>query len=125
MSDPKLKEAMAEIMGVLKKHDIAGQVTLVSPTHSEFRIDIAPTWSCARMEPSGDGFAVRFKATKEGIPDDEARKKIASETAHMLLQIRDLCAQYYMSFDDLVKQLEEFMEIEHKPYSDYEPHREQ
>ena len=46
----KLKEAMAEINGVLIKHDIAGVVVLHEPGFSEFRVRVDPSWSVARFE---------------------------------------------------------------------------
>lgn len=125
MADPKLKEAMSEIMAVLNKHDIAGQISLVSKTHSEFRCKLDPSWSCARMEMARQGFAVRFKATKESIPDKTLRDEFVSLTMHMILQIRDLAAQNFKAFDELVGQLSKYMEIDHKPYQGYEPHLEQ
>lgn len=125
MSDPKLKEAMAEIFGVLKKHDIGGQVTLVSPSHSEFRCFIEPSWSVAFFEEVPSGVAVRFRAKKSEIPDKNERHERVEWTTHMLCQIRDLNAQNFMAFDSLIAELGKHFEIKHKPYSDYEPHKDQ
>jgi hypothetical protein len=123
--DPKLKEAMAEIKNVLNKHDLAGQVTLVSKTHSEFYWKIDPTWSCAKPEPAESGkVAIRFRATKKDIPDKEERRKLAELTLHLLCQIRDLNAQNFMVFDELLNQLGKVIDFEHKPYSGFEPHEE-
>lgn len=125
MSDPKLKEAMAEIFGVLNKHDIGGQVTLVSQTHAEFRIKVDPKWSCAKEEYNSKGVGIRFRVQKADIPDKEERRLRAEQTLHLLCQIRDLNAQNFLGFDSLVKQLEGVIDFEHKPYSNYEPHNEQ
>jgi hypothetical protein len=125
MADPVLKEAMAEIMGILKKHDIAGQVTLVSPTHTEFRYRIDPKWACTTVEAQGDGYmAVRFRAKKSEIPDMKERHKIVERTMHMLLSIRDLSGKNFLMFDGLEKQLKPHIDFDHKPFSDFEPHRE-
>lgn len=123
MADPKLKEAMAEIMGVLKKHDIAGQIVLASPTHSEFRMKIDASWSCAFPEESELGMMIRFRCKKDEIPDKELRRKRIEETLHAICQIRDLNGTYFMGFDSLVKQLEKHIDFEHNPGSGYEPHR--
>lgn len=123
MSDPKLKEAMAEIFGVLKKHDIAGQVTLVSKTHSEFRSKIDPTWSCASFEDFQDGMAIRFKIKKADVPDKEQRRQIAEWTLHILAQIRDLNAQNFLAFDGSLTEFAKFVKFDHKPHSGFEKHR--
>lgn len=125
MADVKLKEAMAEIFGVLKKHDIAGQIVLVSKTHSEFRVKIDPTWSCATEEHSSQGLAIRFKVKRADIPDKEERRKLAENTLHLLCQIRDLNAQNFVGFDGLIDQLKKVIDFDHTPYADYEPHNEQ
>ncbi len=124
MSDPKLKKAMSEIFGILKKHDIAGSVILVSQTHSEHRFLVDTSWSCARFEFRADGPALIFKAKKADIPDDDERHKRAEETAHILFQIRDLSAMHFMGFDSACNQLKEVLKIEHTPFSGFEPHRE-
>ncbi len=124
MSDPKLKEAMAEIFGILKKHDIGGQVTLVSPTHAEFRSKIDPSWSVAFFEDHEKGVAVRFRATKAEIPDKEERHQKSELTTHLLCQIRDLCGQNFLMFDGVLNQLKEHLDFDHTPQAGYEPHRE-
>lgn len=125
MADPKLKEAMAEINAIMKKHDIGGHITLVSPTNSEFRYMIDPSWSCAWFERAdGGAYAVRFRANKESIPDKQERHKIVENTMHLLLQIRDLAAKTFVETDAVVSQLGNHVEIEHKPFSNFEPHEE-
>jgi hypothetical protein len=125
MPDPILKEAMAEIMGILKKHDIAGQVTLVSPTHSEFRYRLDPKWACTTIEDHGDGHvSVRFRAKKDEVPDAEERRELVERTLHLLLSIRDLSGKNFLMFDELVKQLKPHIDFDHNPFSGFEPHRE-
>lgn len=122
MSDPKLKEAMAEIMGVLKKHDIAGQVTLASQTHSEFRVKLDASWSCIFPENKPQGVSFRFRCKKSEIPDVKVRHKLVEESMHILCQFRDMNAQYFMAFEDLIKTLSAYVDFDHKPGSGYEPH---
>jgi hypothetical protein len=119
--DPKLKEAMAEIFGILQKHDIAGNITLVSPTHAEFRYRIDPSWSCANLE----GDAVRFKSKAADYLSPDVQREVQEATAHMIFQFRDLAGVNFLAFESMVKQLQEVMEIIHKPGQGYEPHREQ
>lgn len=121
MSDPKLKQAMAEIKGILNRHDIAGQVTLVSQTHSEFLLKPDTSWSCVHF----DGEQLRIRVKKSEIPDKEVRRRLIELSAHILLQIRDLNAQNFRFMEQLLKMLEQHVEIDHTPYSGFEPHREQ
>src|SRR3954468_20612567 len=123
MSDPNLKDAMKEIMDVLNKHDIAGQVTLVSKTHAEFRLRIDPSWSVAKLVPLKEGYGIRFRVKKQDIPDKQLRLELAALTLHILAQIRDLNAQNFMAFDNALKQLSEVIDFEHHPGSGFEPHK--
>lgn len=123
MADPKLKEAMAEIRGICKKHDIAGYITLVSETHSEFGLEITPTWSAAHWEDKTQG-ALRFRV-KEAEVGKEKAKKLTELTCHMIYQIRDLCAQGFMYMEKMTGMIEEQIKVEHKSFSGFEPHVDQ
>lgn len=46
----RLKVARAEIEAVLKKHDLAGVVTLHTPGMTEFFYDITPSYSCVWID---------------------------------------------------------------------------
>jgi hypothetical protein len=122
MSDPKLKEAMAEIMGVLKKHDIAGDIVLVSPTHAEFRTRIDPSWSGAFFEDSG---AVRIRAKKADLGTQEAVNERLENTVHMFTSLRDISAMVFKQSAQILGVLEQQagIEIEYSPV-EFEPHRE-
>lgn len=119
--DPKLKEAAAEIKAILNKHDIAGYISLMSESHSEFLMEIDPPWSCVQWEDKSNG-KLRIKASKEMYGDKQDH--VISSTAHMIFQMRDLCAQGFSFSEALTKKLEENLEIEHKPFANFTPHRE-
>ena len=121
MSDPKLKEAMAEIKGILKKHDIGAQVTLVSETHAEFFYEISPSWSVAYFE---HGNLLRLRAKRADFKTLEEQKRCVNSTIHMVHQIRDISAQSFSNMLDLTDMLGKQFEIDHTPYADFEPHRE-
>ena len=55
---PKLKKAAEEIKSILKKYDIAANVVLHTPGHSEYLLEITPTYSAAWLENG----IVRFRA---------------------------------------------------------------
>lgn len=114
MSDPKLKEAMSEITAILKKHDIAGVINLVSPTHSEFRYEIDPNWGCGYWEDKDKGL-FRFKGNKD------THQKIEL-TAHMLFQLRDLSALYFKNMDTLCEQFQTQVKVEHTGFAEFKQH---
>lgn len=117
--DPKLKEAMAEIFGVLKKHDIGGAITLVSPTHAEFRFCEDPSWSCARIEGAT---RVRFRAKAQDFKTQAEHKRTVELTIHLVAQIRDLAARTFTAFDSMFQQLEKIIDFEHRSYQGFEEH---
>lgn len=121
--DPKLKEAAAEIKAILKKHDIGGYVTLMSETHAEFVMEITPTWSCAYWEDRDEGM-LRFKAKTKELGKEKAQKLVEG-TCHMIFQMRDLCAQGFSHAEKMCGLLSTQVDIEHKPFSNFTPHREQ
>lgn len=98
MSDPKLKEAMAEIKAICRKHDIAGYISLVSTTHSEFGLEVTPSWSCAYWEDKNA--TLRFRAKQKELGKDRA-KQLIELTCHMIYQIRDLCALGFKFADNM------------------------
>lgn len=120
MSDPKLKEAMAEIKGILRKHDIAACVTLVSETHSEFYHGIDPSWSAAYFEREQ---YLRIRAKRADFKTLEEQKRCVNLTVHMLHQIRDLNAQSFANMERVIDMLNERFDIEHVPFAGFEPHR--
>lgn len=116
--DPKLKEAMAEISAVLKKHDIAGTVALVSETHSEYLYHF-PTWSAAQLTEEG----IRFKAKSTDYPDKATADQALIKSLHVVLQTRDLSAKNFQIMEHLLKKIGEHVDIDHTPFFDHTPHR--
>lgn len=76
---PKLKIAMEEIKAILSRHDIAGAVILHTPGFSEFLFSPTPSWSVARLEPTG---FLRIK-TNPADPK-EVKKKQIEDTMDMI-----------------------------------------
>jgi hypothetical protein len=109
---------MAEITAILKKHDIAGALTLVSETHSEYKYHF-PTWSAAQL--LGDG--IRFKTKATDYPDKEAANQALTKSLHILLQICDLNAQHFNVMTRLLEKIRGHVDWDHVPYADHTPHR--
>lgn len=120
MSDPRLKEAMAEIKAVMQRHDIAGAITLVSPYASEFLYHIDPSWSVAFFEGSD---RLRIRARAEDFASQDQAHFCVESTVHMICTTRDIAAQTFGNMERLLAILGEHFEIEHTPHP-VEPHRE-
>lgn len=121
--DPKLKEAMAEIRSVCRRHNIAGYIALVSETHSEFGLEVTPTWSAAYWEDKNEG-RLRFRVKQAEVGKEKA-KRLIELTCHMIFQIRDLCAQGFKFADNMTELIQQQVEVEHKSFHNFEPHKEQ
>jgi pyrroline-5-carboxylate reductase len=114
MPDPKLQSAMAEIKAVLKKHDCAALVTLASPSHTEYLYEVAPSWSCAWLQPMPDGFAIRMRSKLKDYPSKEAQKKTVEATTGMFLAFANMAERQQKQMTQLIAMLgKSFEEISH------------
>lgn len=111
MPDPILKSAAEEIKAVLVKHDVAGMVSLQSKSHSEFVLQLAPSWSCVSLEqqPGKNDFTLRIKA-KSSNPGDGERLRL---TAGMLLGFIDVATRNIDQMTEIVKLIGQHVEISH------------
>jgi len=114
--DKPYRDCMAEIIGVLKKYDMAGAITVVSKERSMFKYHF-PTWTCVEL---GETF-VRLRSKKEDYASREDQRRVAELTAHVIMQMGD-CAGNTMG---LVKHLSEIMRdkwgMEHEGGKDFDP----
>jgi hypothetical protein len=107
---PKLKMAMEEIKKVLKQYDIAGMVVLHEPGHSEYFMDIEPSYSCAKH--NGDHVRIRAKlADFDG--NKEAHRKKVTDTSNMLNLLGEVGARTSMSIINVSEQLDRIVDAEH------------
>jgi hypothetical protein len=119
MSDDKsYRECMAEIDAVLKKWDMAAAVTVISKTRAMFKYTF-PKWACISIE--NDELRVRSK--RADYPSREAQQETLEQSVHVILQMRDIAAQTFAMCDAIEKRLKESIEIEHKPFHDFDPER--
>lgn len=106
--DPKLKRVAAEISAILKKEDIAGTVVLHSPGHSEFVLEISPSYSGASIVKTPEGSILRIKAKAEDFPNGkEGRNKCLQETSNMFYHLVNTTGFVLGSLDRGMKMLEE------------------
>lgn len=112
-SDPTLKLAMAEIVAVLKKHDIAGIAVLQSKTHGEWLNEITASWTCTQMETDGTNEVLRVRAKVADYPSKEAQQETVRLTVSMLCGFRDGAGRIKDNMESLLALLSGQMEIEH------------
>ena len=123
MSEHKIKdkrywECMAEIIGVLKKYDMAGAVTVISQERAAFKYHF-PTWGCISMTET----ELRFKAKQADYPSKEAHHRAVELSTHIVLQMRDIATNTFAMCESLESQLREKIDIEHEPFQDFDPER--
>lgn len=107
---PKLKKAAEEIKQILQKYDIAANVVLHTPNHSEYLLHITPTYSCAWLE---DGI-VRFKARKEDYNGNAmVRNQKIADTLNMLRLISDTAGQNALALLNVADQFDKIIGADH------------
>ena len=112
----RYRDCRSEIIGVLKRYDMAGAVTVVDKERCMFKYHF-PTWSVATVEPSG----VRLRSKREDFPTKEAQRQASELTAHCIMQMRDTAANTFALTRELEKIMVEKWGMEHKPHADYDP----
>lgn len=118
--DPKLKIAMDEIKQILVKHDIAGEIGLVSETHSEYCHHICkPSWSALSFYNIGETIGIRLKVQAKTGGPEERRK--AEATIHMVAQFRDLAVDAFEVYNSIFEMCDVHFDIEVTPRQ-HRPH---
>jgi hypothetical protein len=118
MDDKRYRECMAEIIGVLKKYDMAGAVTVVDKHRAMFKYHF-PAWTCVLL--GEDQVRLRLKGSE--YPSREAAKETAELTAHVIMQMRDIAANTFKLCDHLGDKMREAWGMEHTPNVDFDPER--
>lgn len=118
MSDKRYRECMAEMIGVLKKYDMAGAVTVVDKDRCMFKYQF-PTWTCVVLGED----SVRLRSKREEYPSLEAQKRAAELTAHVIMQMRDIAANTFTLCESLAAKMREAWGMEHTPNVDFDPER--
>lgn len=107
--DPSLREAMAEIEEIMKKHDCGGFVTLQSKSHTEFKLMLDHmSWSMIRWIKDGESMHLKLYS--------KSSKENTDATVGMLYSIRYLCGMVFMQMDKLANQIEQSVKVEHVPF---------
>lgn len=115
-ADKAYRECMAEIMGVLKKYDMAGAITVVSKERCMFKY-IFPEWSVLKIEPN----AIRLRAKREDFTTSEDQRRAVELSAHIVMQMRDVAANTFAMMEQFGKMLAEKFGMKHTPNADFDP----
>jgi hypothetical protein len=118
--DKRYRECMAEIIGVLKKWNMAGAVTVVDKERAMFKYHF-PTWSVISL---GEDH-MRFRSKRVDFPSLRAQKEAAELSAHIIMQMRDVAANTFALMEDMAKKLRDKLGMEHTPFADFDPERNQ
>lgn len=106
---PKLKKAAEEIKLTLKKYDIAAHVVLHTPGHSEYLMELTPSYSCVRIEEKG----FRFRAKKSDYDGNVAlRDKKITDSVNMIESLCETGGKNILSLMGLSDELHKIYDIE-------------
>ena len=118
MNSKRYRECVAEIIGVLKKYDMAGAITVVDKERCMFKYHF-PTWSCIIL---GEDH-IRFRSKREEYPSLEAQRQSTELSAHLIMQMRDVAANTFAMMEHIGKQLRDKLGMVHVPNADFDPER--
>lgn len=118
MTDKRYRECMAEMIGVLKKYDMAGAVTVVDKERCMFKYHF-PTWGVISLTET----QLRFRSKREDFPSLEAQRQAVERSAHIVMQMRDVAANTFKMMDHIGDVLREKLGMEHTPNVDFDPER--
>lgn len=109
-NETKLKVAAEEIKDILRKHDIAGVISLHSPGHGEFFLHLTTSYSCAYM-PNDEEIRLYSKRADYATEEEHMAKK--RDTSNMLRSFTDTTAFLFQGLMNLSKSLDELVGAEH------------
>jgi hypothetical protein len=114
--DKPYRDCMAEIIGVLKKYDMAGAVTVVSKERCMFKYHF-PKWTAVELGET----SLRLRLKGSEFASGEDARRCAELTAHAIMQMGD-CASTTLG---MVKHISEIMRdkwgMEHHGGTDFDP----
>lgn len=121
--DPRLRAAMAEIIDVLLKYDIAGQIVVVSKTHSEFMTHY-PKWSVLQFQEDDNEnvIGIRFNTNGKEFKSKKEKHECAEATVHMIDQFEHISKEFYDMSHTTMMSLEPYLEIKRPIKRHFVPH---
>lgn len=116
MNQKRYRECMAEIVGVLKKYDMAGAITVVDESRCMFKYHF-PTWAAIIVNEK----EVRIRALRKDFPNPEAHHRALEMSAHIIMQMRDVAANTFAMMEHLGNIMRKRVGMEHTPGVDFDP----
>lgn len=105
---------MEEIKKIMIDNDIAGSVVLHQPGHGEFFFHVATSYSCAKIDNVKGAIRIRAKLKEDFNGDKEKQKQVVTDTINMVSVMQEITGQLFMTFDDLMNQAKESMDIDER-----------
>src|SRR5205823_5341105 len=118
VTDKRYRECVAEIIGVLKKYDMAGAITVVDKERAMFEYHF-PSWSVLSL---GEDH-IRFRSKAEDFPSKEAQHEAHTLSAHIVMQMRDIAVNTVGLMEKMGSLLRDKLGMEHTPNADFDPER--
>lgn len=109
-SEIKLKVVAEEIKEILRKHDVAGAVSLHTPGHGEHFVHLTPSYSCVYVINDNEA---RIYSKKEDYKSREEQIKKQGDSANMLYILSHVTAVNFNIIETLYNKFEEITEIKH------------
>ena len=112
----RYRECMAEIIGVLKRYDMAGAITVVDQERCMFKYHF-PTWTCVELGET----SVRLRMKAAEFPSPEAAHRCSELTAHVIMQMGDSAQNTIGLVSHLAHIMRDKWGMEHQGGKDFDP----
>jgi hypothetical protein len=112
----RYRDCMAEMIGVLKKYDMAGAVTVVDKQRCMFKYHF-PTWTCVELGET----SVRLRMKAAEFPSKQAAHECSELTAHVIMQMGDCAKNTLGLVNHLAGIMRDKWGMEHEGGKDFDP----
>ncbi len=117
IDDPRLAAALAEVLAVYRRYDLAGAVMLVSAEEAAFAYPLYTTWNIVVEDATVAPLGIRFRV-KEAEQGRERAEALTLGTGHLLYQLRDFGYQTSLWMGDLLRMLRRAgLAFHHTPFN--------
>ena len=117
IEDPRLAAALAEVLAVYRRYDLAGTVMLVSEQEAAFAYPLYTTWNIVIEDDTVVPLGIRFRI-KEAEQGKERATALVLGTGHLLYQLQDFGHQTSLWMGDLLRMLRRAgLSFHHTPFN--------
>jgi hypothetical protein len=104
--DERLKAAMAEILAVIQKHDVAAIVALTVQDQMEYLIHPNASWNCIFLQ---DG---NLRVNSTDLPENEKKEKVEN-TICSVMAFQHITGVFHEGFTNCAEMLSGHFDISH------------